>query len=92
MESHNALLFFAGAHEDDFGGAYATVGEVLTFDFHLVGGDDWNAAPSDYLSAKEVDSHRGNAAPSALTLKRRNSTGIGDKECGLFPNEREKFV
>ena len=87
MQTDDALLLLAYANEDDVGGSYAAIGEVLPLDFHLVRWNDRHTAPCDNLGAEEVDSHWRHSAPGALALKGSDGTWIGNEECRFLPHE-----
>ena len=54
MQADDALILFAGTHEDNLGGTYATTREILSLDLHLVARNDGHAAPQDDLGAEEI--------------------------------------
>jgi hypothetical protein len=92
MESYHALLFLAGAYQNDVGGAYAAIGEVLSLDFHLIAGDKGYAAPKDYFGSEEVGCLGGYATPGALAFKSGDGTGVCYEEARVLPYQREEFV
>ena len=92
MQTYDTLFLLAGAHKDDVCGSYATVGEILTLNLHLVARNDWHTAPQDHLGAEEVGCLWWNATPSALTLEGCYGTWMGHEERRALPNERQQCV
>jgi len=55
----------------------------------LVGGDEWDAAPGDEGLSEEVHNDRRNSAAGGLAAKGGDGLGMGEEECGLFPDQTE---